>query len=129
MDTSTSEQSHLTGISLGAIIVGWLAIEFVAFLVGFGVSATMGQTNEAWAIVVWIGGPLGALIGGYIAGRMAKRSRGLHGFLADSISVGLAFGLAYSQVGSVGPILTPGVLGPWGLSLVAGLLGGSFAPR
>jgi len=74
-----------SGISIGAIIVGVVAAEFCAFLIGALVSngAVNGvlDTATASALLTWVASPVAYFIGGVFAASVAHREGAKHGFI------------------------------------------------
>lgn len=110
------------GISFLAVILGWLSIELVAMVLGFGASATGMSLGSAQPFLLYVAGPIAAFVGGYVAANVAKRAERLHAILACGISVLIALFIGVSQA-SLSAVLAPNILLGWALTFAAAILG------
>lgn len=125
--TTENENTPAKGkISIAAVIVGWVVIEVVAFVVGLFTGILVDDSETAGYILLFAAGPLGALIGGYVAASMGKVRKSTHGVLAAAISMLLAIALASTQTGDFEVLFDPIRLASWALLLVSGAIGASL---
>ena len=115
---------------LGALLIGWMIAVGIALIVHFVVDAFVSPyLLGTWGkIILFIAGPLGALVGAYVGtGLVRKRSKlmgGVIGFLAIPVLVLLATHWVKVTLSLL--------FSPWGLllgflTIIAGVVGGWLA--
>jgi putative membrane protein (TIGR04086 family) len=78
--------------SISAVLAGWAASAVIAFLINLFASRIWSPQalNITGQIIVSASGPLGALVGGYLAARVAGKREKLHGLVVALLSLVIA---------------------------------------
>lgn len=120
-------EDYSRSINFIAIILGWIVIEATGFVVGLLFSASSGQSNDAFEILLLVGTPLATFIGSYVSAGIAGHHKYLHGIWSTIISFAIAFTLVVIDTGDVDHMMEPEILGAWALGFVFSLIGSSLA--
>ena len=113
------------GLSWAAIVVGAICAEVVNFIIGFILGYLVGSgqiTLQTYASLIAFTSAAGYLAGGLVAGAIARRRRGTHGFITGLL--GIAFGLGLGAVMQL--VLTPASLLSLALLPITGWIGGKL---
>ena len=84
MENNSPKESE---IRLTAIIIGWVVSEFVSFILGFIAGISIGNYETITSLLYFVIGPIGTLVGGYIAGDMSKDKEKNHGIIVSFVSI------------------------------------------
>lgn len=113
--------------SLGAVILGWLAASLVAFCIHFLVSQfyTPKSIHILGQVLLFLSGPIAALVGGYVASALAKRQFLIYGLgIAPLAMINAVLLETHWQEMSLASVIQPGVWSNGVLILAAGMAGG-----
>ena len=120
------------GGSLGAVLIGWMIASCIAILVHFIVAGfvTPALLGDIGKIILFLAGPVGSLMGGYVAAGLARKQGILLGGLVGLLSLvaSVLFTTHWVQV-TLALLLSPWFLGAALLIVLAGLCGGWLARR
>jgi len=130
-DTSTPAEEQISkagwGASLGAVLIGWIVASGIALVIHFIVAGfvTPAMLGDIGKLTLFLAGPIGSLVGGYLCAGIARKQiillGGLVGILSLAVSVLLS--THWVQV-TFALLLNPWFLGAGGLIILAGVAGG-----
>jgi hypothetical protein len=126
----SSRTTWLKDLSATGIVGGALLAGGAAFLLNQAAAGLWpGQVGAAYQIFVWASGPIAALLGGYLAGVLARRRVLLNGLGVGLLSLAPAYlfeayrhDLAHEPVGIA-------ALSSWAVMIACGALGGWIYAR
>ena len=115
------------GSLLGSLFVGWITAAGIALVVHFIIAsfAAPGMLGTAGTLFLLLGGPLGALAGGYLCSSIGKQRPLLLGALVGVLAIPVLLLLAthWVQV-TLAVVFSPLMLVEWVLTVLAGVAGG-----
>jgi hypothetical protein len=115
------------GLILGAMLVGWMISSGIALILNFILanlisSAMLGDVGR---VVLFLAGPFGSLVGGYVAAGMARRRSLFLGGVLGTLTLPVLTLLATHWVEvTLSFLLSPWVLLAGLLTILAGIFGG-----
>jgi hypothetical protein len=115
------------GLTLGAMLVGWLIAAGIAILLHFILASLIGPAilGPVGKTILFLAGPLGSLVGAYVGAGMARQHSKLLGVMVGILTLPMLMLLATHWV-EVTPnfLLSPFALITSMLTLIAGIGGG-----
>ncbi len=115
------------GLTLGAMLVGWLIAAGIAILLHFILASLIGPAilGPVGKTILFLAGPLGSLVGAYVGAGMARQHSKLLGVVVGILTLPMLMLLATHWV-EVTPnfLLSPFALITSMLTLIAGIGGG-----
>jgi len=127
------------GLSFFGVLCGWVFAEVVGFVIGFvvGLNRENISPDQARMILLYCSLPIGALVGGLVAGVIAKRNLFFHGFLVGILCVvGAVIVPCVLSQGKIGleeaisqAIRQKEVLISWALVVLGGIFGAVMVPE
>jgi hypothetical protein len=126
MENNTREES---GVRITAIIVGWVIAEAIGFIFGLIAGQTIGDFELLEKLIYFVIGPIGALVGGYVAGDMSKNKIINHGRFVGILSIFFAMILSLSQGFGFSDLYSADILLSWVMIFFSGSIGDSFAKK
>lgn len=134
-ETITTEAESGTvswGSILGAVLIGWLVASGIALLVHFIVAGfvTPSRLGVVGKIILFLAGPLGAFVGGYLCASLARQHAKFLGGVVGALSLPVSALLTthWAQV-TLTLLLNPWLLGAGLLIILAGVCGGWLYQR
>ena len=126
---STEEEKTITrwGKTLGVVLIGWLVASGIATVIHFIVAefVTPPLLTDLTKIILYLAGPVGALVGGYVCAGLARQHAKLFGGLVGVLSLPVSILLATHWVRvKLAILLNPWILVMGVLIILAGLCGG-----
>jgi hypothetical protein len=115
------------GKILGIVLIGWLVSVGIATVIHFIVAEFVAPPYipDLARIILYLAGPLGAIVGGYVCAGLARQNARLLGGLVGLLSLPASIILATHWVRlKLAILLNPLVLGVGLLIILAGVLGG-----
>ena len=126
MDTNSREGSD---IRIAAIIVGWVISEAIGLFFGLIGGQAIGDFELLENLILFVIGPIGVLVGGFVAGDMSKNKRINHGGFVGIISVFFAIIFSLSQGYGFDELFSIKIISSWVMIFFSGRIGDSIANR
>jgi putative membrane protein (TIGR04086 family) len=123
--------SSAQGLSVAAVLTGWMASAALAFLINLLASRIWpGQTPALLGqVILFLAAPIGAFGGGYLAARVAQRREVQHGALVSLLSLVSAVLLEAYWHDLATESVRPAALASWALMMLTGPLGAWLCAR
>ena len=115
------------GKIMGVVLIGWLVASGIATVIHFIVADFVAPPfiPDIAKIFLYLAGPLGALVGGYVCAGLARQNEKLLGGLVGVLSLFASILLATHWVRlKLAILFNPGILGVGLLIILAGVCGG-----